>query len=261
MRTRKNPIPPEYQRPRPLMVGGFAEDEGESEYLERLPITVSYWDNNCDGETYENLDLRHMDFKAASLVGTKFVNCDLRLCTFAYANLTDAEFIDCDLRSALLLAVRSTYINFENSDLRSCEFSVYTYSAAPQQDLTSFNWNNVRIEGAFFSNLDFVKYVYDLYDNKVNASNLFIQGFPRFSISNSLKGFDLSNSRFLNSSRLRYANLQDTNLQNADLRFADMRGADLRGANLKGSNLQGALYDDGTKGLTTTQTRVMVYKP
>jgi len=57
MRHRKNPIPEHLQY---LREGGFLDDD-----FDDTPPTRQYLaeqDRDCDNETYENLDLRHINF-------------------------------------------------------------------------------------------------------------------------------------------------------------------------------------------------------
>lgn len=264
MQTRRNPIPKEHQRPRLLSVGGFSDEHNtdlEQEHHSTTSLWYDEWVNNCDGETYENLDLRHIDFRRSSLVGTTFINCDLRECYFQHANLTNTTFRDCDLREAILVYIYSTFINFERSDMRNSTLRVFQTEDGDEIDLSLFNWNRVQLDNAKFESLDFVKYVYALNEGDIIVPNLYIHGFPIYwGLSSTLEG-DFSNSKYLKGADLRDASLSRANLQNADLRGADLRGAYIKGANFNNADLRGAIYNPFTIGytqLTKDQLSVMV---
>ena len=219
MRRRNNPIPDEHQISR-----GFADDGQEA-----LPI-VENWDRQCDGETYEFLDLRHISFRGASLVGTSFINCDLRGCDFTNSNLLNTNFQGSDLRdSTFISGLRN--VSFESCNLSGAKFYYIG-------DYVSCNWNNTNIEGANFRNKEFILFFLELRRNPNPSMNM--HGTPKFEFA-----------------YLFQANLQGADLQGAYLREANLRGANLQGANLQGADLQDAYYDDNTEGLTDKQRSVM----
>ena len=251
MRRRNNPIPLEHQRPRQIHIG-FADEEFEEQ--EKHP-TVYVWDRNCNGETYENLDLRHIEFwnevtEGSSLVGTSFINCDLRGCSFNTSYLLNTNFQGSDLSGSKFdSGLRNT--NFESCNLSGAEFGYHG-------DFLSCNWNNTNIEGATFRNKEFILFFFELKRNPNPSMNM--HGTPKFEFAYlfqaNLQGADLQGA-YLREANLRGANLQSANLQGADLRGANLQWADLQGANLQGADLQDAYYDDNTEGLTDKQRSVM----
>ena len=285
MRKRNNPIPKEHQRPRHI---GFADEEQEA-----LPRVEEDWDRNCDGETYENLDLRHIDFTDASLVGTSFINCDLRGVAFLGSNISDTNFQGSDLRNANFKFIEI----LENADFENCNLSGAIFGE--RGNYTTCKWNNTNIEKTNFRDRSFL-YVYLRIKKDPNLS-IFIHGTPTFKNINliganipsanlqglnlqgavlqyvklqgaKLQGADLvcANLRgaFLNganlqgadleNANLRGANLRGANLRGADLEFANLKSADIENANLENANLQGAYYDANTIGLTDEQKAIML---
>ena len=234
MRKRNNPIPKGHQRPRQIHMG-FADDEFEEQ--EALPI-LHNWDRNCNGETYENLDLRHIQFYNSSLRSSSFINCDMRGCEFLGSNLTSTSFKGSDLRGASFET--GFYSNiYKNINFESCDLSGASFGDAG--DFASCTWNNANIEGANFRNRGFFLFFLDY--KKTQNTSFYIHGTPTFKhislAHNNLQDANLENINLFKAN-LRGANLQGANLQGANLKSTDLEAADMRDANLKNSNLQDA---------------------
>jgi len=280
MRHRKNPIPEDLRYPRSGFLDEFDDTPPTSQVL-------ALQDRNCDNETYENLDLRHIDFDDASLVNTKFINCDLRGCGFMYANCENAIFKECDLSNSHFRQARLNGSNFELSDLRGASLE---YAQIP--NLEAFDRAN--IEGTKFT--DVALFLAYLRYRKGELLDLNIIGVPQFASlilnGSNLKGTDLKGmvvrySRFksvklqganlsegdvigsnfqsanlsganLSGANLRASNLSGANLSGANLSNTDLRFAHLISANLSGANLIGAKYNWETLGLTQSQKDVMI---
>jgi len=240
MRHRKNPIPEHLQYPR----SGFLDEFDDTPPTRQV---LAEQDRNCDNETYENLDLRHINFYEASLVNTKFINCDLRECRFLTANCQNTIFKECDLRNSLFRFNRLNGSNFELSDLRGASFK---YAQMP--NLEAFDRTN--IEDTVFSD-ESLFFTYLRY-RKGELPDLNLIGVPQF-VSLILNGSNLQGAD-LKGMVVRYSRFKSVNLQGANLSGADIRYADLRSANLSGANLIGAKYNRETLGLTQSQKVVMI---
>ena len=245
MRHRRNPIPEHLRYPR----SGFLDEFDDTPPTRQV---LAEQDRNCDNETYENLDLRHIDFYRASFVNTKFINCDLRGCGFVNANCENAIFKECDLSNSQFRHARLNGSNFELSDLRGASFK---YAQMP--NLEAFDRTN--IEDTVFSD-ESLFFTYLRY-RKGELPDLNILGVPRFEelilngsnlqgadlkgmhiiagsfVRANLQGANLSDAEFY-ATNFESANLSGANLSNADLRFASMIRANLSGANLSGASLR-----------------------
>jgi len=262
MRHRRNPIPEHLRYPRSGFLDEFDDTPPTSQVL-------ALQDRNCDNETYENLDLRHIDFDDASLVNTKFINCDLRGCGFIYANCGNATFKECDLRNTRLIVANLQGANFELSDLRGANLM-----SAQIPNLEAFDRANIK--GTQFT--DAALFFAYLQYKRGELPHLNILGVPRFEHLNlsarDLQGADLKGMIIifgsfervnlqganLSGADLRASNLRYANLSGANLSEADMRYANLSGANLSGANLNGATYNNKTFGLTKAQKTLMLQK-
>ena len=262
MRHRKKPIPEHLQYPRE---GGFLDDPFQDTPPESQLLTEQ--DRNCDNETYENLDLRHIDFREASLVNTKFINCDLRGCGFVRANCENATFKECDLRNSFFSLVRLNGSKFELSNLQCANL---TYAEMP--NIEAFDRAN--IEGTRFT--DVALFFAYLQYKRGELPHLSVIGVPQFEdlyVSDSdLQGADLKGVHIRSGSFVR-ANLQGAKLSDAEIYATNFQSATLSGANLSNAhlsdanllyaslrevNLNGARYNKNTKGLTQSQKAVMI---
>jgi len=260
MRHRRNPIPEHLRYPRSGFLDEFDDTPPTEQYLAEQV-------RNCDNETYENLDLRHINFYEASLVNTKFINCDLQGCGFIDANCGNATFKECDLRNTRLIRANLQGANFELSDLRDANLM---YVEMP--NIEAFDRAN--IEGTKFT--DVALFFAYLQYKRGELPHLNILGVPRFErldlSGSNLQGADL-NGMVIRHSSLASINLQDANLSQGDfynstfrlanlsganLSEADLRVADLRDANLSGANLIDAKYNYHTFGLTQSRKAVMI---
>jgi len=229
MRHRRNPIPEDLRYPR----SGFL-DEFDDTPPTRQDLAVQ--DRNCDNETYENLDLRHINFYEASLVNTKFINCDLQGCGFIDANCENATFKECDLRNSLFRFTRLNGSNFELSDLRDASLMY-----AEMLNLEAFDRAN--IEGTKFTNVAlFFAYLRYRKGKLLDLNSIGVPQFEELRLSNSdlqgadLKGMVIRYSYFVRAN-LQGANLSQANLSGTYLTYANLSGANLSGANLRASNL------------------------
>jgi len=260
MRHRRNPVPEHLRYPRSGFLDEFDDTPPTSQVLAEQ-------DRNCDNETYENLDLRHISFYEASLVNTKFINCDLRECRFLTANCQNTIFKECDLRNSLFRYTRLNGSNFELSDLRDA--NLVDTSSRETPNLEALDRTN--IEGTLFS-ADALFLAYLRY-KEGELPHLNIVGVPKFaslSLRNEdlqgadLKGMVIKKSSFFNVNlqganlsdgdfsltNFQGANLQNANLSGANLSNTDLRYANLSGANLSGANLTDIMYNKQTIGLS-----------
>jgi len=260
MRHRRNPVPEHLRYPRSGFLDEFDDTPPTSQVLAEQ-------DRNCDNETYENLDLRHISFYEASLVNTKFINCDLRECRFLTANCENATFKECDLSNSHFRYARLNGSNFELSDLRDASL---VFSQMP--NLEAFDRAN--IEGTQFT--DVALFLAYLRYRKGELPDLNLIGVPQFTslplMNSDLQGADLKGMVVKDSYFVR-ADLQDANLSEGDfygsnfpsanlsranLSNADLRFTNLSEAKLSGANLIGAKYNNKTFGLTESQKALMI---
>ncbi len=91
------------------------EERGEAAWLEAIErysedkevLTAEYWykvdilTGDCQKKqmfftTFEECNIRHMDFSKAEMRGVRFIRCSLDNCKFTKANLQQADFEDCE---------------------------------------------------------------------------------------------------------------------------------------------------------------------
>lgn len=182
MKNRKNPISDKARN----IKSWYKFRDGE---------TMWNWDDdarhgdirNADGDHYENLDLTHLDFSFASLIGTSLTSCDLKRCKFSNSDLRDANFSNSDMRDCRFTFSNLKNVNFENTDVSNSWFwDVYG-------ELMSCNWRNATIDGCEFSDAEFCIYIQESQDAKYMHPNLEgIKGTPRLRISKTISNFNQS---------------------------------------------------------------------
>jgi len=105
---------------------------------------------NADGDDLSDLDLRHVNFKGASLIGVNFSGSDLSGVDLSYADLTDADFSDTILHSANLMFANIDNALFQSTDLRNANLLFISNICERVQKFDACD-----LESANISDLDF----------------------------------------------------------------------------------------------------------
>lgn len=153
---------------------------------------------NLSGADLSRLDLRHINFKWATLQGARLTGANLSYCCLERADLSLAN-----LEGAQLVGAKMLCANLEGAILRSCNMEDPAGNSA---NLEGVNLKNANLEGS-----------------QMAGVNLRVA---------TLKNANLQNCH------LRQAILAGADLENCDLSGSDLHEANLRGANLKDATME-----------------------
>lgn len=224
-RTRKNPFPKAQRK----------ELQYGVETRKSYP-PFDFSKQNADGDDLSALDLRHVNFQGASLVGVDFTDSDLRGANLQGADIRHAKFIDADLRGANLMLAKIEGVIFKNTDLSKANLALIGNIA----DLVSV-FKSCDIDGSIVTDKDFIglmNFSKEKGSGWLPDEYQHLENIHMSSLSNDLHGVNLSGA-YLKGVDLQGANLEGANLENANLQGANLEMAYLVDVNLQGANLQG----------------------
>ena len=130
--------------------------------------------------TFPAISFAALDYGKQSLVGGDFSGSDLKGATFYLTDLQDANLSDCDLQNATLYGAKLKDTNLSNSNLREVTLDSAVLDGT---DLSNTNledsfaystqFENVKIEGADFTNVFLPKEVVRKFCENASGTNPF----------------------------------------------------------------------------------------